>query len=213
MALAFCAPARGQDSDASASAPSLGQIARQAQKNKASQSGTAGKPTAKVLTNDDVSSNSGGVASSLGAGLGEIASPGNVGKGGSATTGSATSVSEQLGKLESMLDQVEALDRATLVKNVLQGNDTDFPARAKWEERLLAARETFVSQGRAQIAKLKQMEASAESLKGVQDPHDPRIKEMGAQLQELVRSATQSGAAFQAVMMEGRDLAGQASSH
>jgi len=211
MALALCAGARGQDSGANAPAPSLGDIARKAQKDKASQSAAAGKPTAKVLTNDDLPSGSGGIASSLGD-LGQ-GSAGSAGKAGFNAPVSAASLSEQLGKLEAMLDGVEALDRATLVKNVLQGNDADFPGRAKWEQRLLAARQSFVSQGRAQIAKLKQMEASAESLKGVQDPNDPRIKEMGVQLQELVRSATQTGAAFQAVMMEGRDLAGLSTSH
>jgi hypothetical protein len=57
--------------------------------------------------------------------------------------------------------------------------------------------------------------ASADSLKGagVQDPNDPRVKEMGVKLQVLIREAVRSDSAFQAVMMEGRDLAAQSAAH
>lgn len=189
LALVFSLPAHGQDS------PSLGDLARQAQKDKAN------KPVAKVITNDDVPSGSGG-------GLGQVAQPGAAG-----STGAAESPAEKLDKLESLLGQVDSLDRATLAKNALQGNDTNFPGRDKWEEKLFAAKQTFVSQGRAMLERARQIQASAESLKGVQDPNDPRVKDMGARLQGLVRDAIQIGSAFQAVMMEGRDLAAQASSH
>ena len=39
-----------------------------------------------------------------------------------------------------LLGQVESMDRATLVRSVLNGKDTDFPGRDKWEERLFAAK-------------------------------------------------------------------------
>jgi len=191
LALVFSLPAHGQDS------PSLGDLARQAQKDKEK----ANKPSAKVITNDDVPSGSGG-------GLGQAAQPGAAGN-----TGAPVSPAEQLHKLESVLDQLDSLDRATLAKNALQGNDTNFPGRDKWEVRLFAAKQTFVSQGRAMLERARQIQASAESLKGVQDPSDPRVKDMGARLQGFVRDAIQIGSAFDAVMMEGRDLAAQTSSH
>ena len=63
------------------------------------------------------------------------------------------------------------------------------------------------------LQKARQIEASAENLKGSQDPNDPRAKDLAAKLQDLVRDGVQVGAAFQAVMMEGRDLASQDTAH
>jgi hypothetical protein len=65
------------------------------------------------------------------------------------------------------------------------------------------------------IQKAKEIIASADSLKGVaaQDPNDPRVKEMGVKLQVLIRDAVRTDSSFQAVMMEGRDLAAQAAAH
>jgi hypothetical protein len=200
LALVTCASARAQDSPSSS--PSLGDLARQAQKDKAS------KPAAKVLTNDDVSSGSGGGSALL---------DGSAGQGAQMTAGSkpdaVTSPAEKLSKLEAILDQVESLDRATLVRTALEGKDSDFPGRAKWEERLLAAKQAYVTQARDEVQKAREIVASADSLKGVQDPNDPRVKDVKAKLQSLVREAVQTESAFQAVMMEGRDLAAQAAAH
>ena len=185
--------------------PSLGDLARQAQKDKDKQ---ANKATAKVLTNDDIPSGSGGASATLGGGLGQTAQLTPGGK-----PGADPSPAEKLAKLEAVVDRVEALDRATLVRNVLNGNDIDFPGRAKWEERLFAAKQTYVAQARDLIQKARQIVASADSLKGNQDPSDPRVKEMSVRLQALTREAVQTDSAFQAVMIEGRDLAAQAAAH
>jgi len=99
------------------------------------------------------------------------------------------------------------------VRNALQGKDVDFPGRAKWEDRLIAARLVFVSRVREVIQDAKQIVASADSLKGHQDPNDPRVKEMSAKLQSLMRNAVQADSGMQAVIMEGRDLAAQAPAH
>jgi hypothetical protein len=200
LALAACASMRAQDS--SSSSPSLGDLARQAQKDK--DKDKANKATAKVLTNDDLPSGSGGASATLGGGLGQTAQLTPGGK-----SGADPSPAEKLAMLEAVLDRVEALDRATLVHNALNGKDVDFPGRAKWEERLLAARQTYVIQARDVIQKARQIVDSAESLKGNQDPSDPRVKEMSARLQTLIRDAVRTDSAFQAVMIEGRDLAAQ----
>ena len=202
LALAVCASMRAQDS--SSSSPSLGDLARQAQKDK----DKANKPTAKVLTNDDLPSGSGGVSAPLGGGPGQSTQLTSGSK-----SGADPSPAEKLAMLESVLDRVEALDRATLVHNALNGKDVDFPGRAKWEERLFAARETYVAQAREVIQKARQIVASADSLKGNQDPSDPRVKEMSARLQTLIRDAVRTDSAFQAVMIEGRDLADQPAAH
>jgi hypothetical protein len=208
LAMVTFASARAQDS--AASSPSLGDLARQAQKDKDKDKDkdSATKPAAKVFTNDDLPSSTGGVSSGLGGGIGQSVQP----PAGSKTTAVLTP-SEKIAKLEAFLDQVESLDRATMVQTALQGRDTDFPGRAKWEERLFAAKLTYVEQARDVIQKARQIVASADSLKGIQDPNDPRVKDMNAKLQVLIREAVRTDAAFQAVMMEGRDLAAPAGAH
>jgi hypothetical protein len=198
LALVTFESARAQDSPSSS--PSLGDLARQAQKDK--DKDKANKPAAKVLTNEDLPSSSGGVSAALGGGLGQVAQPPAGSK-----SGTALSPAEKLATMETFLNQVDSLDRATLVRNVLHGKDVDFPGRAKWEERLFAAKQAYVAQARDLVQKARQIIASAETLKGNQDPNDPRVREMSARLQALIREAVQTDSGLQAVMIEGRDLA------
>ncbi len=198
LALVLCAPGRGQDS------PSLGDLARQAQKDKAN------KPPAKVITNDDMPSGSRGTSSALGAGplQAQAAQSGAAGK-----PDAVQSPAEGLEKMQSMLNQLDSLDRATLASNVLEGNTSNFPGRAKWEEKLFAAKQTYVSENRAVLQKMRQLEASVEGMKDVQDLNDPRAKSMSAKVQQLVQESQQASAVFQAVIAEGKDLAGQTGAH
>lgn len=196
FALVFCAPGHAQDS------PSLGDLARQAQKNKVT------APAKKVFTNDDLSS-----GSSSGAGLASAASGAAAMPAGPAAAGkpSATQSPEQaVAQLEALINQIDSLDRAALVKNALQGVDTDFPGRSNWEQKLVSAKQIYVARGRDLLQYAKQIQAAAETLKGVQDPNDPRVKDLTNRLQGLIRDGARSDAAFQAVILEGRDLAGQA---
>jgi hypothetical protein len=190
LALIICSPGRGQDS------PSLGDVARQAQKDKAN------KPPAKVITNDDMGSGSGGVSSAQGAGSGRVVQPGAAGD-----PGGIQSPGEGLDRLQSSVDHLDSLDRATLATDVLEGNNSDFPGRAKWEERLFAAKQAFVSQTRAIIQKARQLTASSESIKDAQDPNDARVKNLATKLDQLVQQAQQDSAAFQAVVAEGKNIA------
>jgi hypothetical protein len=196
LALAFCISGRGQDS------PSLGDLARQAQKDKAN------KPQAKVITNDDMPSSSGGISSVLGGGANKVVQPGPAGK-----PDEIQSPAEGLERLQSVVDQLDSLDRAALVSNALGGNTPNFPGRAKWEEKLVAAKQTFVTQNRALLQKARQLEDAAGGMKDIQDPNDPRAKSMSAKVQQLVQESQQNSAAFQAVITEGRDLAAQAPAH
>ncbi len=197
LALAVWGTARAQDS--TSSSPSLGDLARQAQKDK--DRDKANRPVAKILTNEDLPPASGGS-------LGQIGPMSAEGKPGANAT-----PAEKIAMLETFLDRVETLDRAALVRSVLNGNTADFPGRAQWEDRLVAAKNAYVSQGRDLVQKARQIIASAESLKGNQDPNDPRIKEMSAKLQSLFQDAVKTNAGLQAVIIEGRDLSAQASAH
>ena len=195
MALCLCSPARSQDS------PSLGDLARQAQRDKEKSS----KPAAKVLTNDDLPSAPGGASGGLSGNLGQFAHPPTDGKSSAAPT-----PEQRLAAMDAVLDKVESLDRATLIRNALNGKDVYFPGRAKWEERLLAAKLDYLVHGRDLVQKARQIVSSANGIEGKPDPNDPRVKELGAQLQALIGEAVRTDSALQAVVMEGRDLAAQA---
>ncbi len=197
LALAVCGTARAQDS--TSSSPSLGDLARQAQKDK--NRDKADRPVAKVLTNEDLPSASGG---SLGQ-IGQMSAEGQ-------PSANATPA-EKLAMLETFLNRVQSLDRAELVRSVLNGNTADFPGRAQWENRLVAAKNAYVSQGRDLVQKARQIIASADGLKGNPDPNDPRVKEMSAKLQSLFQEAVKTNAGLQAVIIEGRDLSAQAPAH
>lgn len=97
-------------------------------------------------------------------------------------------------------------------KNVLQGDDTDFPGRAKWEAELFAAKQAFVAQGRDIMKKANHLQASAKGVQDMQNPNDPRAKDLSNRLQQLMQEASSAGAAFQAVIAKGKDLAGQSAS-
>lgn len=206
LALVTFVSARAQDST-STSSPSLGDLARQAQKDKDKDKAT--KTAAKVFTNDDLPSSPGGFSGTLGGSLGQIAQPPAGSK-----SGESLSPAEKLAKSEILLNYIESLDRGTLAHNVLGEKDIDFPGRAGWEQRLFAAKQAYVPQAREVIQKAKEIIASADSLKGVtQDPNDPRMKELGAKLEALIQEAVRTDSAFQAVMMEGRNLAAQSPAH
>jgi hypothetical protein len=192
MILFFCLPGRSQDS------PSLGDLARQLQKEK------GGTPATKTITNDDIPSASG----SSSPGPGEVRnSKVPVKPGASATP------SDELARVESAVNKIDSMDRATLLKSVLEGVDTNFPGRSQWEQKMYAAKLEYVSQGRELIQKMKQLMASAQSLQGTRDPDDPRVKDLMNRAKDLVRDGTHADAAFQAVILEGRDLASPSSPH
>lgn len=189
LASALCAPGYGQDSQ------SLGDLARQVRsQKKAAQSG-------KILTNDDLSSAS--TANLLGL---EKSDPAN-----SVKPGATSSALASLTLWESVVKQIDSMDRATLSKMALRGANPDFPGHQEWEERLFAAKQAYVSQGLGLIERARQLLAQAEALDKAQaKPDDPRAAELSENLKGLVRETVRADAAFQAVILEGRDLAQQA---
>jgi hypothetical protein len=196
LILVSCLPVHSQDS------PSLGDLARQAQKNKTH------SQSARVITNDDLPSASG--LDSLG--LGEIGDS----KSGSKpdAVASAAAVKEkELDRAESFLTKIDSMDRPTLVRIALQGVDSDFPGRGKWEERLFAAKQVYVSHGRELLQRVKQLAASAQGMQGNPSADDPRVQDLTNSLKEVVQDSTRMEAAYKAVVAEGRDLATRASSH
>jgi len=187
---AYSTPGRSQDSQ------SLGDLARQARSQKgASQS-------KRVITNDDLPSAS--AASVLG-----LENPGDAAS--IAKPGADTSALASVARWESVVKKVESMDRATLLRVALQGSNPDFPGHGNWEQRLFTAKQTYVSQGLDLTQRARQLLELAQALQNAQaKTDDPRVKDLSANLKELVRDAVRSDAAFQAVILEGRDLAHQA---
>jgi hypothetical protein len=221
--VSFCLPVRGQDSPSPAPAPppSLGDVARQAQaqKDKDKTKDKNNPPAKKVFTNDDFPSSSGSGSSSTNPGAARVvlpggqpaAQPGAPDK--AAAAAPAANPADQLQRMASLLGQLDSLDRATLARNVLQGNEANFPGRSAWEEKLFAAKQLFVAQEREILTKANQFAAASNGIPDMQNSSDPRAKALSDQLDRLMQEAQQSSAAFQAVVAEGKDLAGQSAAH
>ena len=181
--------------------PSLGDVARQARKDKEK---NATKPKT-VITDDDLPSTKGL------SGLGDLAS--------SQAAGGGSKIDQALSRIteaEASLKQLDALDRATLAKAVLLDNDVDFPNRRNWEDKLYAAKDRYVSHERELIVELKQIVREIQSSRasdggqGKLDPNSPRGQQLKQRLQEIIQDALRTEQVYRAVVMEGWDLAKQA---
>jgi hypothetical protein len=190
--------------------PSLAEAARLARQNK--DKNTA--PAKKVLTDDDVASShsgSSGASSLLGGNSSSIGSSsraaGNTGAGDNTPMGQAWA---GIGRAESSLDQLAPLDRASLAKVVLEGNDNDFPGRPAWEERLYIAKEKYVAESRQLVDEMKSLMENAQSFQGPSGANkapseSPQAQELVGRAQRLLLQAKTTEANFKAVMQEGID--------
>jgi hypothetical protein len=200
LALASCGTARAQDS------PSLGDLARQTQKNKAS------APAKKVFTNDDFApvpasgpSIESGVAASGSTLPAAPGAPAAAGKSDESPT-----AQKALDHMEIVINQMDPLDRPALAKLVLEGVDKNFPGRPAWEEKLFAAKQVYVTQGRDFLRKARAMLAGAEPAKDAPGGNDAGTKDQSDRMQSVIQYGTHIEAVFQEVITEGRGLASQA---
>jgi hypothetical protein len=217
-----CAPARAQEQQ-----QSLADAARQARKAKddKDKDKSAAKPKT-VYTEDTLGS--GGKSSELGLGvLPTLKTTSDSGAGAAAASGAAASgvnlspssmvpgaggssdpvaaAYDGIDKAEAALNRLEPMDRATLAKTALEGNNVDFPGRRAWEEKLFATKQVYVSRSRQLLQQMQGLMSSAQSGASQQD--------LMSRAQALQQEATQTEGAFQAVITEGQNLAKQAKSH
>lgn len=184
--------------------PSLGDVARQARKDKENQNNA--KP--KTVITDDTLPSSKGLA---GLSLADVGS-----SQGSASGDALARASAKFAEAEANLKILDGLDRPTLAKAALLDNDVDFPNRRGWEDKLFVAKEHYVSHERDLIVELRQIIAQAQSWKSAQgadgklSPSDPRVQQMKQRLQEIIQDAIRTEEAYRAVVVEGWDLAKQA---
>ena len=176
--------------------PSLGDVARQARKDR--EKNTAKPKT--VITDENMSPSQG------------LTSMGDLG--GSQGGVNSDAFAKALAKVEEAeagLRKLESLDRTTLAKVILLDNDVDFPNRRAWEDKLYAAKEHYVSHEGQLITELRQIVSQIQSWQsqGKLDPKDPRAQQMKSRLVEIVQDAVRTEQDYRAVVMEGWDLAKQ----
>ena len=182
---------------------SLADIARQARKAKEERDKTASTP-AKAFTDDNFHSTAGGKAD-----LAQLASP-------TASTSERMSAARRaIARGEELLDSLEPMNRATLAETALMGQNGDFPGRRAWEEKLFAAKEHYVSHGRELFRETKVLLNNMETLSanGKVDPSDPRMTDISHRALQLMQDANKTDADFQAIVLEGQDLAKRAATH
>jgi hypothetical protein len=176
---------------------SLGDIARQARKAKEDRDKTA-TPPAKVFNEDNFHSSATGKAD-----LPQLARPT------ACPTERMVAARRAIARGEQLLDTLDPMNRTTLAESALQGQNVDFPGRRAWEEKLYAAKEHYVSHGRELFretnALLNNMETQASSRKA--DPSDPRTTDISHRALQLMQDANKTDADFQAIVLEGQDLA------
>lgn len=194
------AQSQSQDQTQTQTQPSLGDIARQARKDKEK---NAAKP--KTVITDDTMSTSNGLG-----GLSNLGS-----SQGAPDSDAMAKALARLQEAESGLNKLDSLDRTTLAKAVLLDNDVDFPNRRAWEDRLFSQKEHYVSHERELIVELKQVLAQGVSWKesnGGQKlaSSDPRAQQLKSKVFEIIQDALRTEQDYRGVVMEGWDLAKQA---
>jgi hypothetical protein len=111
-----------------------------------------------------------------------------------------------------VIDAVAAADRATFVSTILEGNNSDFPGRKQWEDRLMAGRDYYVSHGRQLIQMMKQLMAYAKSM-AINEPNvsesDARVLTLMKRVKEGYEDAQKTADDFKRLVEEGPALAKQ----
>jgi hypothetical protein len=195
---------------------SLGDVARKYRDEKAVKEKNGAQP-GTLYTNEGVIPKGGSNA----LGMGPVANatrPAGRGTGAGAGAGSSSTpnFANTIASLDdafAKINELAALDRATLVKAVLGEDDVDFPGRAEWEVRLMAGRDRYVAQGRQLNRGMKQLLMQAKALED-SNPNmgddDPRAKSMMNMVSQATAEAKKTSDDFQGLMDQGRALAKQA---
>jgi hypothetical protein len=205
----LASPALAQD--AQQDQPSVADAARAAaaaKKDKAAASSSANTSSKTVITED-----------SIGSGVVTSSKPGSSANAAAAAADPADkfkSLDEAWGRLQmtqSALDQLEPLNKSELVNLVLQGNTTDFPNRAQWEDKLFAAKTNYIQRSRQLVASTQQMLADIADLQkqGQLQASDPRVQALAKKGKQLTQLATRTESDFQSVVNEGKNAVLQAS--
>lgn len=187
---------------------SLGEVARQARKAKEDrakqQAATSQEATSSVLTDDNMATHKG---PSPTAAVGGLDNPH------SALQERFASARQSFDEAEQTLNQLAPLDQAALAQIALEGRTVDFPGRAAWEQKLFANKQAYVAHGRQLLIQartaLHEVETAAANHPS---PSDSHMQDLAHRLREIMQDALQTESNFQAVVLEGQNLA-KAASH
>lgn len=182
---------------------SLAEVARQTRKAKEEREKNSGTP--KVVVTDDTLG-----SSKTGGGL-NFVSPAN---GGASTSEALTKAAAAFDRADRLLNQLDPMDKTTLARFALEGRDVDFPGRSDWENKLYAAKQYYVSHGRDLVHEAREFVANIQELKasGAREG-DPRLQDIGHRALQIMQDGSRMDADFQAVVLQGQDMAKQASNH
>lgn len=182
---------------------SLGDVARQTRKAKEERDKSSVQ-SKKVFTDENMSS---GPASK--ADLGQLGNPD------ASPAERIATARRMIARAEDLLDKLAPMDRVSLAKLVLEGQDVDFPGRRAWEEKLFSAKEHYVSHGRELFRETKELLNNMESLTSTSkvSPTDAKVTDISHRALQLMQDANRTDADFQAILLEGQDLARKAISH
>ena len=185
-------PAQAQDQ------PSLADVARKARKDKEGK-----KPSAKkVVTEDDMPS------SSAGGSLAALGNPDAL-----ASVGGSADEPPEMKLVEAEARTLDMMDKPTMARHALEGNGADFPGRAAWEDKLFRAKQEYVAGLRAIVADVKVTLEKAKAMRGPDGKlqgGDPRVQQLVEHAQAVLAAGKRMDAAFEAVILECRELSKQA---
>lgn len=180
---------------------SLAEVARQTRKAKEEREKNSGAP--KVVVTDDT------LGSSKTGGALNFVNPSN----GSVPTSDALSkAAGLLDRADRLLNLLAPMDKTTLARFVLEGRDVDFPGRSEWENKLYTAKQYYVSHCRDLVRETREFVANIQELKasGVREG-DPRLQDLGHRALQLMQDGSRTDADFETVVLQGQDMAKQAS--
>jgi hypothetical protein len=202
-------PAAQSQASAQPQEPSLADAARLARQNK----DKSAAPAKRVFTDEDVAA--AGHGDSRSSSVSNLTAQPKSGSHSSPKADSSTPMGQAwagIDRAENSLDQLAPLDRASLARVVLEGNDVDFPGRRAWEDRLYVAKETYVAESRQLVDEMKSLMDNAQSFqspdgaaKGTAE--NPQAQELVGRAQRLLLQAKTTEGNFKAVMQEGIDQA------
>jgi hypothetical protein len=154
---------------------------------------------------------------SIGSGVLPTAKSGGSASGAAADgTDKFKSLDEAWGRLavtEEALNQLEPLNKPELVNLVLQGDSANFAGRAEWEEKLFAAKTSYVQRSRQLVGATRQLLAEIADLQkqGQLTASDPHVQALAKKSKQLTQLASRTESEFQSVVNEGKNALLQAS--
>ena len=116
----------------------------------------------------------------------------------------------KLYKALAVINGLAEWDRATMVSTILKGNNTDFPGRKQWEDRLMTGKDYYVTHGRQLILEMKQLLAEAKQM-ALTEPNisenDPRVQSLMRRMAEGYQDSQKTAEDFKKLVEEGMSLA------